>query len=587
MNRPKSASDAQTLAKQDAQAVVEPLSSPTKGILMTPGTAAAKKKNVTFGDHVVDNEEKRPMKSGLPDDCPGKFPSQLADDLDKGDEPVEKGRGRSKLTEAFEQARDESRKRKSKTAKRGKKDYEEEDDLAPEIAEPRSESGKYWKHEYDIYRNNTQREVKKLITKQKAAKSYALTKDLQCTELADQLKQEHKRVEGLEAKTEELSTQMKELYEKMQASQEAERKYRDEVAMLKRQLGRKDSARPTSSNGVATAPAERPKPEQRMSKELVKAEVDPVQKPPERPKPEHRVSKDLVNPENDPVQKPSEPYKPSAEAEKPKVERPTLRARTKSKPDDVQLQPSDDIWAQLDTFGASSPTALRSKDRQLVSPKAGRAVTSGTGATPLTLLDVNMLSNSRDAKRNSSLTSMEVECKSNPDLERLDSKDSPKNEEQQKQDSPMRSPGLPLPSPEPVPVTKPVFKQEPPQRKPVGEEPAPSDLSIPVPNSSPFQPHAKTLPTRSSVSLAGPRELLNTKPMPPNNTKENVSPTSSKPHTPQNELHVKPSVIWSSINAPHGSKRNASVTGKDGKEVTVDRLEAARARVNARGRVTT
>ena len=75
MSRPKSAGDAQVLLNDVPANAPDPVSSPTKGILMTPGTAAARRKTVTFGDHVVDNEEKRPVKSGLPDDCPGKFPS--------------------------------------------------------------------------------------------------------------------------------------------------------------------------------------------------------------------------------------------------------------------------------------------------------------------------------------------------------------------------------------------------------------------------------------------------------------------------------------------------------------------------------
>ena len=252
MNRPKSASDAQGLVQKDAYAIETAPSSPTKGILLTPGTAAAKKKNVTFGDHVMDNEGKRPVKTGLPDDCPGNFPgtgSKPPHLPEKGEEGADKIRGRGKLTEALEGARDESRRRKSKGDRVGKKELMDDDDLPMEFAEPKSEDGKYWKHEYDIYRTNTQREVKKLITKQKAAKSYALTKDTQCTELADQLRHEYKKAESLEAKTAELSSQVKDLQMKLHASQKAERKHQDDIAMLKRQLKRKDSARPTSSEG--------------------------------------------------------------------------------------------------------------------------------------------------------------------------------------------------------------------------------------------------------------------------------------------------------------------------------------------------
>ena len=47
---------------------------------MTPGTAGGKRKTVSFGNEVLDrkDEKKEPVrigKSGLPDDCPGKFPS--------------------------------------------------------------------------------------------------------------------------------------------------------------------------------------------------------------------------------------------------------------------------------------------------------------------------------------------------------------------------------------------------------------------------------------------------------------------------------------------------------------------------------
>jgi len=49
--------------------------SPTKrGILMTPGTATNRHKTVTFGTD-IEHELKKESKSGIPDDCPGKFPS--------------------------------------------------------------------------------------------------------------------------------------------------------------------------------------------------------------------------------------------------------------------------------------------------------------------------------------------------------------------------------------------------------------------------------------------------------------------------------------------------------------------------------
>ena len=529
---------------------------------MTPGTAAAKKKNVTFGDHVVDNEEKRPLKSGIPDDCPGKFPSpgdRLSDDPENDEEYPEKARSRSKLTEAFEQARDESRKRKSKGEKRCMKDQEHEGDVEPEFAEPKSADGKFWKHEYDIYRTNTQREVKKLITKQKAAKSFARTKDIQCTELADQLKQEKKKADALEAMTKELNSQLKELQDKLRATQEVGRKHQDEIAMLKRQHGRKDSARPTSSSGAPSVPLE------------------------SRDSEQQRLQRENANSEDEPVQRPSEPYKPSAQPEKPKTDLQTLRARLKSKTESLQTKPSDDIWAQ--SFGSSSLVITRTDDKQPVSPKAARATTSISDSNPLRTLDPNTLSNGRDTQRNSSMGSMEVECKSIPDLERNDSLSLPNAEDQPPSETCVQIKSLTSSSANPQTDTKPVLTQASERRKPTEAKLGADDFSMSVSESSPFQPHAKTMPTRSGLSPAGPREGPSLKTTLQNNTKENVSPTS-KSIGPDMELKFKPSVMWSSINASQASKRSASMTGKDGKEVSVDRLEAARARINARGRVT-
>ena len=548
------------------------------------GTPGGKKKNVTFGDHVVDNEEKRPLKSGLPDDCPGKFPSPgrtLGEEVEVEEEKAEKARGRNKLTEALEQARDESRKRK-KGDRKGRKEVEEESEVPVEFREPKSEVGKYWKHEYDIYRANTQREVKKLITKQKAAKSFALTKDIQCTELADQLRQEQRKVEELGTQLAELSAKMREMEENLAASQESEKRQREELDALKLSQGRRDSARPTSSEGGVGLLAH--KPDSRLNS--LSGTREPEQSKHSRPEMPRRTTREGPKPEADPVQRPSEPYKPPVEAEKPKLDIQTLRARLKAKQEPPTPKSAEDIWAQ--SFGSSSLAHTRSVDKP---PQAGRAVTSGTDATPLKTLDINSLPSAKDSRRNSSMGSMEVECKSIPDLDGVEGMPSVSADEKPKRDSPLQSPNHPLPSTSDLhSANSTAVKQKPVPRKGLEER---SDHSLPVPSSSPFQVHAKPLPSRPGLSApAGPREA---KPTP--NTKENVSPTSK----PQPPLHLepreKPSVLWSSINAPQvsstsatvstASKRNTSLTGKDGREVSADRLEAARARVNARGRVTT
>ena len=312
----------------------------------------------------------------------------LLEDGEANEDRPAKGKSKTKLTEALEQARDESRKRK----KRDKKGLdEEESDVPLEFREPKSEVGKYWKREYDIYRSNTQREVKKLITKQKAAKSYALTKDIECTELGEQLRQEQRKVEELGTKTAELSAQMREMGEKLKASQEAEKKQADELAMLKRQLGRRDSARPGSSDGMAVS--REPLPHGRSRADSTK-----------------QTGREIPKAEVDPVQRPSEPWRYSPEAEKPKMDIQTLRARLKAKQEPAAPGPksAEDIWAQ--SFDSSVPVMTRGPP----SPKAPRAVTSGTEATALQSLDINTLQLPTEPRREVSASSMEVEVDSRP-----------------------------------------------------------------------------------------------------------------------------------------------------------------------------
>lgn len=218
MDRPKSANDANALM---------PPHSPTKGILLTPGTAAAKKKNVTFGRHVVDNQEKRPVKSGLPDDCPGKFPSPWTKGADvENDGPLEKGRGRNKLTEALEQARDESRLR------RGKPERDDEGVGKTRVPADENECCEYWRHEYEAYRTNTQREVKKLVKKYKAAKDYAQSKDDEASDLRLHLQEAETKADALEEAVNLLTAQIKEMAERLRAQPQAEPAKEKEASVM-------------------------------------------------------------------------------------------------------------------------------------------------------------------------------------------------------------------------------------------------------------------------------------------------------------------------------------------------------------------
>lgn len=218
--------------------------SPSKqpgGILMTPGTASKGRKQVSFGSQVVDNEGKRGNsgKSGIPNDCPGKFPSpwtpgtQLKLDAE-GDK-----RPRTRLTEALLDARTTTQ------PKSGQKPKARDDsDITIDLGAPRSESGKYWKEQYESYADKSEKEMKKVIAKQQLAKKFAMKKDGEVTELANKLEQERKRHRQREK---DLEQQNKDLQERLRQAMAESMSSSIEIAALK--------ARVTVLEGSTSLPA--------------------------------------------------------------------------------------------------------------------------------------------------------------------------------------------------------------------------------------------------------------------------------------------------------------------------------------------
>lgn len=494
--------------RQDAQTAEEGLVSPTKGILLTPGAAAAKKKNVSFGVHVVDNEVKAAAK-----------PPQHGDDdrlsrhaRDRSNSP-DKSKGRTKLIEALEQVRDDTKKRKLNTVGRVK-NIEEEEQLPDDLTDPQSESGKYWKREYDIYRANTQREVKKLITKQRAAKGFAKTKDTQCTELADQLKHEYKRAQTLEKATKELTAQITDLKEELLASQDSEKRYLDEIAALKHRLDRRDSAGPDSGDRLGHTAHSR------------------AHSGPEIDRKATTLSERLSQ----------------------------LRAHAPK----GTTQEGATVAAQ---HAFSSNNGIINGLASEV-PLKGRSMASIAATAPLQTLSVNTTSNERKPKQ------VDV-------LQPAYDKEIPQSTTEKS--SKLRSISLYQPTALPDtarPALQPAREPSKPtytDQKHIDESPTDFSASIPV------KVDGRAIsPVQSTPS--GPRAAPDPKTFPLNTAKENVSP-DPKPGPSIGEPAVKPSVLWSSINAPQNAKRGTSMLGKDGKEVDLARIEAARARINARGRV--
>ncbi|KAF2488592.1 hypothetical protein BU16DRAFT_532102 [Lophium mytilinum] len=207
-----------------------PILSPVKnGILMTPGTAAKGRKTVSFGAQVAENAAKKGAKigkSGIPNDCPGKFPSpwtpgtELLAQSDK--------KPRSKLTAALYDAR-ESSQTKTTTKPRAKDDQ----DLTLDYMEPRAASGKYWKEQFMSYSQQSEHEMRKLIKKEQIARSFARKKDGDATELTLKLEEEKERHRQQEKTLEE---QMKDYQERLRQAMAENARASMEISMLKQQL---------------------------------------------------------------------------------------------------------------------------------------------------------------------------------------------------------------------------------------------------------------------------------------------------------------------------------------------------------------
>tara|TARA_R110002003_G_scaffold95_3_gene7250 strand:- start:9057 stop:10802 length:1746 start_codon:yes stop_codon:yes gene_type:complete len=204
--------------------------SPSKqpgGILMTPGTATKGRKTVSFGSQVVDNEGKRGNigKSGIPNDCPGKFPSPWTPGTQLKLEPGSDKRPRTKLTEALLDARTTTQ------PKLGQKPKAKDDsDITIDLGAPRSESGRYWKEQYESYAERSEKEMKKVVAKQ---------------QLATKLEQERKKFRQRERELEQQNIDFQQRLRKAMADNTAAT---IEIAALKARIAVLEQSMATSSS---------------------------------------------------------------------------------------------------------------------------------------------------------------------------------------------------------------------------------------------------------------------------------------------------------------------------------------------------
>ncbi|KAI9875263.1 MAG: hypothetical protein M1830_008700, partial [Pleopsidium flavum] len=205
------------------------LLSPTKGILLTPGTAALRRKTVSFGIALVDKEghnSTNGSSSGPPSDFPGEDPSPWTSEASNADKQHQTALTKSLLSVREEKMATQHGGQAANTAKvaprqdvgqrrisksRLGSDVEQLDqdaDITLDVNEPRSSSGQHWKREFERYENTTRHEMKKLVRYRRMAKSYGMKKDAEATDLGDKLRRERAKVARMEEEVSELAAQM-------------------------------------------------------------------------------------------------------------------------------------------------------------------------------------------------------------------------------------------------------------------------------------------------------------------------------------------------------------------------------------------
>ncbi|KAH8733737.1 spindle pole body formation-associated protein-domain-containing protein [Ilyonectria robusta] len=168
-----------------------------QGILLTPGTGTSRRKRVSFGQ-----------------DVGKKTNGALAGKTTEGHQ-------RTRLNEALEKASQQGVKSAAqKAATRRTQDdksddeWEEADDedvcqdITVDLNEPHSQSGKYWKEEFEKYHQDAKAEMEKLLKYKQLAKSYAKQKDAEAIELAEMLKDEQQKVIAMEKQIAEGASKM-------------------------------------------------------------------------------------------------------------------------------------------------------------------------------------------------------------------------------------------------------------------------------------------------------------------------------------------------------------------------------------------
>jgi hypothetical protein len=211
----------------------DPLASPTKGILMTPGSVSTKRKSVSFGGLAPDPESSEDDEQDEESDIePTLYPPPAQSPIKKPSEPIEEDLRRSLFQARGGNSQISDVKEEQETVDGSESETDArslttvsvvtEEDLGPsttvsvlstddstiDLKNPRSQSGKHWKREYQRDHDKSKAEMKRLIRYSQMAKSYAEKRDHDAIRMAEKLQEAEEKAKSMEDRIQDLAAQL-------------------------------------------------------------------------------------------------------------------------------------------------------------------------------------------------------------------------------------------------------------------------------------------------------------------------------------------------------------------------------------------
>lgn len=201
---------------------VDPRASPTKGILITPGTGTTRRKTVSFGTLLADAQEEEEQSPSMKANRDSALKTRRNPEAPAANSRIQPRH--SSLTKTLiELSKQKPNNQvipiisseqapKKESASSVGVQTENTDQIADnttDLSQPCSRSGQHWKTEYEQYHKRSNHEMKKIIMYGQNVKSFAVKKDSEATGLGEKLKKELAKVAVMERNVSKLAAQLK------------------------------------------------------------------------------------------------------------------------------------------------------------------------------------------------------------------------------------------------------------------------------------------------------------------------------------------------------------------------------------------